>query len=922
MSFFFSIYFLVAASALTSAKVTVNIPLDNQLPLIARVGQFYNWTFSPNTFTSTASSISQFTASPLADWLSFDANTLSLYGTPQDKDVGFPDVTITAHDSDSSASSWCNIYVTDSPPPAPSVTLEKQFYQGNPALSSVFLPSPNSALAHTNQPTLRIPFKWSFSIGFLSNTFTNGPQNVRYDVLQSDGSPLPSWLRFSHSGITLDGVAPEECDEEFSHTLHLSLRATDRPGYTSSAIPFTILLADHELCMTGNSLPTINITAGDSFSFQLNSGADFAGLQIDGKDIRPGDISLVSVDPSGNEWLAFDPTNRTFSGQATNDTTALPLPAVISAYNQTLKTTIPIAIVASFFNSPDLGSLKVGQDRKVSYDLRAHLSNATDGKADLSVAFDPPEVTSYLHLDDEMLIGTLPDDFSASSIAATFTAYSTYTHSTSHATLKLDYDPSKLGTPIGHPPSAAISSNHKKLVLALSITFGVVGGLIGLACLLALLRHCVKEKDNALEGEEGRQGWTEKEKQWYGVDDEKVGYGWTASADEAIGGGSRMGLDLSRSPESPRSPARYGNIGLGLHRVMERSQSDIDQVASGSKVDSPGFIKKREFLSKVRDTVRNVSDRYRVKRPSNGKQHGVAIENIGKPILLHRTQSSSLRNASSPSDSSPSAKTPAGTIATPTAVHFAPRLSRHGSSGSTSSLESIEAHANEAVVHTASFSQRTPIATRPRLVPFTSSTRVPIPQMSVSSPDPSDGGASIASARVTSQTATTTMWGDAVDVPQTPTKSGSGDELSMGIHYVRALGGDPNGHAVEADPSTLTVSTNWRSSFSSLDSSTNGDGAEGKALRMIIRVGEQFKFRVPLLGGANEERALEAKLTNGKRLPGFLRVDLGDEKTGAVEFYGLPGVKDIGELDVRICVKGDMEGVCLARVLLQIVKRS
>ncbi|KAL0575913.1 polarity establishment/cellular polarization [Marasmius crinis-equi] len=913
------VYFLIAASAFTSAKITVNIPLDNQLPLIARVGQYYNWTFSPNTFTSTTS-ISRYTSSPLAGWLSFDPTTLSLYGTPKDEDQGFPDVTITAHDSESSESSWFNIYVTDAPPPALNVPLEKQFQPGNPALSSVFVPSPNSALAHTNQPTLRIPFRWSFSIGFLGSTFT---QEARYDVLQSDGSPLPPWIKFSHSGITLDGNAPHQDDPEFFHTLHLSLHATDRQGYTASTVPFTILLADHELCMTGTSLPTINITAGDSFSFQLNSGADFAGVQVDGKDIQPSDIFSIAVDVGGNDWLGFNSANRTFSGQTTADTAALPLPAVINAYNQTLNTTIPVAIVASFFNYPDFGTYEVGSDGKVVFDLRDHLSNATDGTANLSAAFDPPEAASYLHLDDERLTGTLPDDFPSASIVATFAAYSTTTHSTSHATLHIHYDAPKADPPTLHPVSEALSSNHKKLILALSITFGIVGGICALACLLAVCRHVIKEKDTALEGEEGRRGWTEKEKEYYGITEEKVGYGWTDSADE-----HRTGLDLPRSPLSPRSPPHYGNIGLGLHRVMERSQSDENQVASNSSkvVDSPGFIKKKEFMAKVRDTVRNVSDKYaRVKRPSIsiGRRHGVAIENIGKPILLHRTQSSSLRNQapSSPS-TNPSGRTPIESVATPTAVHFAPRLTRHGSSSSrASSIDSIEAHANEALVQTAtrtpSFTQQTPIPTRPRLVPFMSSTRVPIPQMSITSPDPSDGASSIASARVTSQTAATNMWKEAND-PQTPAQSGSGDDLSVGIHYVRALGAD---QAVEADPSTLTVSTNWRSSFSSLDSSNNGHSAEGKALRMIVRVGEQFKFRVPLLGGGDETRELEAKLTSGKRLPGFLRVDLGDG-TGAVEFYGLPGVKDVGDLDVRICAKGDREGLCLARVLLQIVKRS
>ncbi|KAF9266807.1 hypothetical protein L218DRAFT_955919 [Marasmius fiardii PR-910] len=907
-------YFLVFATAFSTAKVIANIPLDDQLPAIARVGQYYNWTFSPNTFTST-SSISHYTASPLASWLSFDATTLSLYGTPTSKDKGFPDVTITAHDSESSASSWCNIYVTDSPPPVLNSTLEKQFYAGNPSLSSVFVPSSESSLAHTGEPTLRIPFGWSFSIGFDAFTFINEYQNIQYAVLQRDGSPIPSWMKFSPKGITIDGAAPLERDFWSSRTLHLTLHATDCPGYTAATIHFTVVVADHELCMVAGSLPTINITAGDFFSFELNSFADFTGAKLDGKDLRPDNISDVYVDVSGSDWLHYDSTKRTLSGQANNHTTALPLPTIVNAFNQTIKTTIPIAIVPSFFLSSDLGNLNVASNGKVFFDLRDHLSNATDGKADISVIFDPPAAGTFIRLDTETLSGKLPADFSSSNVSVTFAAYSTTTHSTSHALLQIIYDSPKSGYPWQPGSSSAISASHKKLILALSIAFGIVGGICGLTCCLAVCRHCVRVKDNVVEGEEGQRNWSEKDKQWYGLQDEKVGYGWTESANP--GRGHRLGLDLSRSPASQRSAPNYGDVGLGLRRVMERSQSDMGQAATSS----PGVISKRDFMSKVRETARNVSDRYaRAKRPSGGKNQGVTVANIGHPILLHRTQSSSLRNGSSPSATNPSNKTPVDKITTPVSVHFAPRLSRHGSSGSTSSLESIEAHANEAVVQTvskaASFIQRTPIV-RPRLVPFTSATRVPIPQMSVSAPD-SPGASSISSTRVTSQTAATNMWKEANDAPHTPAISGSGDDLTMGIHYVCALGAD---QAVEADPSTLTVSTNFRSSFSSLDSSTHGHGSEGKMVRMIVRVGEQFKFRVPLLGGGKESRELEAKLMSGKRLPAFLRVDLSGEM-GNVEFYGLPGVKDLGDLDMRVCVKGDREGLCLARVLLQIVKRN
>ncbi|KAK7060926.1 polarity establishment/cellular polarization [Paramarasmius palmivorus] len=941
-SFFLPCFLVIAFSFNTSAKVFENISLDNQLPLIARVGQFYNWTFSPSTFTSDCGSITRYTTSPLPSWLTFDSTTRSLHGTPSENDVGAPDVTITGYDvSDSPASSWCNILVTTDSSPTYNYPIAKQFYNGNPSLSSVFVPGSHSALASMNEPVVRIPYDWSFSVGFEWNTYVAGGRNVHYAVLQEDGSPLPDWVRFSPGSITLDGATPAQCDSHSSSTLQLFLHATDHVGYTAVKAPFSVFIGDKDLSMPADSLPTINVTASDPFNFTLNSAADFVGVELDGHPLPPESITELMVDVTGyGGSLNYDSKTRTLSGQADDRTTVSYLPATILAYNQTIQTNFPLKIEPSFFTCTELPSLTVGKDGVVSYPLRPYFSNATHESINISVAFDPPLAANYLQFDSQQAIlnGVLPSDLE-DHILATFTAYSHTTHSTSHASLSIDFDPSKETSPFFHPSSSAITDSHKKLILGLSITFGIVGGLGGIACLLAVFRHCARVKDSTIEGEEGQRNWSEKDKQWYGLQDEKIGYGWTAAPEEM--GGPRMGLELSRSPaQSPRS-RNYGDIGLGLRRVMERSQSELNQ-ANSSGPQSPGVISKREFMTKIKQTVRNVSDRCtRTKRPQLRDRNVV----IGKPILLHRSQSSSLK-ASSPATTasarvgSAKASSRPESVAvrsishprylkthirhsqTPATVHFVDRLSRHGSNSSTSSLGSM----SEAIVQTASraasLAHQTP-PERPRLVPFTSATRVPIPQMSVSSPDPSDGSSSIMSARVTSQTAQTTMWKEAA-LPQTPSQSNSNDELSMGIHYVRALGAD---QAVEAAPSTLTVSTNVRSSFSSLEASDHEH--DGKALRMIVRVGEQFKFRVPVLGGDYESNELEARLITGEKIPAFLRVDFsearrrsnGSSGAGAVEFYGLPGVNDTGDLDVRVCTKAGGER-CIARVLLQIVKRS
>ncbi|KAJ7672699.1 hypothetical protein B0H17DRAFT_1084289 [Mycena rosella] len=246
----------------------------------------------------------------------------------------------------------------------------------------------------------------------------------------------------------------------------------------------------------------------------------------------------------------------------------------------------------------------------------------------------------------------------------------------------------------------------------------------------------------------------------------------------------------------------------------------------------------------------------------------------------------------------------------PALVHFQDGLVRQLSSGSLSSNE-------EAVVQIAS--KATSIRsgtepTRPRLVPFTSATRVPIPRVpSLTVEEPSGSP----SRRVTSQQAMV------LKEPSGVKRSPTADELSMGIHYVRSLGGDYAD--VRPDPSTPTVSTHVRSSFSSLESSHHGHAAAGSVMRTLVRTGEKFKFRVAVslysAASYKKVRKLEAKLMSGKPLPKFLHVDLnGHKHAGAVEFYGAPAARDLGEFNVGVYTVDD--GACVGRVVVEVVGAS
>lgn len=199
--------------------------------------------------------------------------------------------------------------------------------------------------------------------------------------------------------------------------------------------------------------------------------------------------------------------------------------------------------------------------------------------------------------------------------------------------------------------------------------------------------------------------------------------------------------------------------------------------------------------------------------------------------------------------------------------------------------------------------------TRPRLVPFTPSARVPAPQVTGTS----QHGNGFPSNRVTSQKANVILE-DGVKT------SASSDALSMGIHYVRSLGADQltvSGGGGQVSGSSPVLS-NVRSSFASLESSHLGhkSGTDGDVMRVLIRAGERFKFRVPIPG--KHTKGLFVKLTSGQPLPKFIHADLnGISSKGALEFSGVATFHDLGERTVGIYAEKD--GACIASVIIEVV---
>ena len=660
----FLLILLSLSSTYASSSVSCKDPIEDQFPQIAHVGQPYFWAFSPETFQHDGTQPLIYKVSDLPSWLSFDPMNYTFHGTPSPTDTGSSSIQIIALDPASleSASSSLTLLVIDTPPPTLLHTVQEQFHLPNPSLSSVFAVSERSSFKAAH-PALRIPPAWSFSIGFLYDTFiANG--NVYYGARQANGSQLPDWVTFDPISITFDGYTPHLHNMSSPPSISVALYASEHEGYQDTALFFDLVVAEHELSLSASSLPTINITANTPFSVSLTSPADFIGVLVDGKQIEPSQIITLEIDISYyGAWLDYDTASRTLSGNPPEDlaksthNTILPV-TLATTVNQTIETNVSLAVVPSYFSSANLQPILVVPGQSVHFNLVQFYSNATsiNGQSDdvnLTAAYDPDNAASFLTFDSTngLLSGTIPANFttvntSTSHITVTFTAYSRITHSTSHTSLPISLSPSDY-TKEKHLSSPGLSAAARaKLLLGLKISFGVIGGMVLVGFSMAAFRKYARVNDTALSGEEGIKGWTEDEKKWYGIgidvdgevcsgpsdsppkipDLAEYGYNWSALAvrDLASPPNRLEGSDVRTMGNMP--PLKNSNY-LSPH--------------GSSTLQSPKVMRKGEFLGKIKVTARKVSDtckRVLTGAPASplnaspGISRGKAV--ISKPVLI------------------------------------------------------------------------------------------------------------------------------------------------------------------------------------------------------------------------------------------------------------------------------------------------
>ncbi|KAI6042036.1 hypothetical protein EDC04DRAFT_2866924 [Pisolithus marmoratus] len=881
--------------------VIVENPLNGQFPLVARRGQAFSWTMSSKTFSSTLERPLFYSASGLPDWLHFDGNTLMFSGTPGIADGSAQQITVTATDMQSMNASSFVLYVTDISAPTVQRNISQQFYDGNPALSSAYLLAPGSALS-TGNPALRVPFSRSFGIGFRGDVFSPS-SGLYYGALLSDRTPLPPWITFDPSLLTFNGVAPSQ-NQVSPLTVEIALFAAELEGYSSDCIIFDLIVADHELS-TQQGLPTIDVASGSEFNITVDTAADLSGVLVDGNPIQPANVSDLQVDVSAfPDWFRYDENTKTLFGytpdswkDGANGQPHLPV-KLTSTFNQTLHTSMSVAIETPFFTSYYIGILKGDPGDDIHFDLIPYISKSEALYRDviLSAAFEPEAASNFFAFDPVrgQLTGYIPLDSDIADIRVDFVAYSSAKHSTSHAVLSL-ISPMLARERVGGSGGRSRSNT----VLVLSLVFGIVGGVF-LAGGLIFIRWYVRRRGSTAVGE-GSCVWMGS--MWrYDANTGKKGTCDHDCAEQEI-----------RHDRSSSTISADENFGAELRRCPH----GVDMIDQATPADD--ITKKRGFFRRLGETARSLSASFwRISsRPSA----------ISKPISIHvvhsRAEVSSFEEnysreapesacyneddladngltslTATPSDSASTRPVPRrrADFAPPRVLQDLPTPSEAGAersafTGDTKKLSrarNISARPPEAIQ----------VQERPHLQRSTVRSPRPLPPK----PQPDVRGLDGHSFQLHEEGATSDRYPPSLD------------DLDLAMHYVRTYG--------EGSWKVLPTS-----SPQSLESSHQGQSRSGSQAnivpRFLVRVAEKFKFGIPIQLSGGRRQKLEARLVSGDALPAFVQVELKSYRSSsgrkrAVEFYGVPSEDDTGELHIGIFNMENDE--CLVKVVVEVIE--
>lgn len=386
---------LSAFSVSVYATPSTNLPINAQVPPVARPDQAYNFVFSDSTFSWAGNSIAyNLTNSP--GWLQLDSSNRVFSGTPGLADAGSFAVGLVATDETGSSSMSVTFVVSTDPGPGLGTSVAEQLPSFGP------VPSPDS---------LSLAPSSAFSLSFSPNTFTNTNANTVYYAICANNTPLPSWVNFHPNSLSFSGTTPSlTSPSELPQAFQIQLIASDVIGFSEAVASFQLVIESHVLTF-GNSLHVVRITKGLLVHFpDLQHD-----LTLDGQPANSSDLRQVVA--STPPWMSFSSSTLTLSGTPPANATSQNFTVTASdIYGDSTSTIVLIQ------NTNNLTSSFTGPSATVNATIGAdftyHLNSTLVSDSTAEVAVDLGAASAWLNFSSSSLElqGYIPTNIKPQSI--------------------------------------------------------------------------------------------------------------------------------------------------------------------------------------------------------------------------------------------------------------------------------------------------------------------------------------------------------------------------------------------------------------------------------------------------------------------------------------------------------------------------
>ncbi|GAO14294.1 hypothetical protein UVI_02033720 [Ustilaginoidea virens] len=375
---------LLPLTQLAICQPTASFPFNAQLPLAARINEFFSYSFSPYTFRSDSNITYSLGDHP--GWLSIDSGGRRLYGTPKEGDVSPGQVVgqiaeIIATDRTGATSMNATLVVSRQPAPQVVIPIEKQMaHFGN-------FSAPSSILSYPSAD-----FKYSFD----PKTF--GETSLNYYAVSGNGSPLPAWAKFDPASLTLSGrTPPVESLIQPPQTFDFSLVASDIVGFSACSLMFSIVVGSHKLT-TFQPILMVNASRGSEVNYDGLQNA----IKLDGKPVSAGDLTVVVKDMP--TWLSFDDKTWKLRGTPNNSSHANNFTITFKdSFSDNLDVLVLVSVATNIFGTT-LGDLVIRPGSEFDLDLSQYLKDPSD--VTVKVSTNPSE--DWLKVDGLKLSGPIP----------------------------------------------------------------------------------------------------------------------------------------------------------------------------------------------------------------------------------------------------------------------------------------------------------------------------------------------------------------------------------------------------------------------------------------------------------------------------------------------------------------------------------